>query len=153
MLLDFFSSLGAWSWLLLGLILITIEMATPGIFFIWIGLAALLTGAIDGVFDLSWQIAFLVFACLSVLCVFAGRWIDNYRKGENAEFKSLNRRAERLIGQTFVLAEPIANGSGRIRVQDSTWRVTGPDMVSGARVRVIGVDEDGSTLIVASEGV
>ncbi len=150
MILDLFARMDAWVWLVLGLILIAIELTTPGIFFIWIGLAALLTGAVDGLFNLSWQMAFLVFAGLSTICVFAGRWLDNQRKDDNSEFQSLNRRAERLIGQVFVLKEPIVNGEGRVRVNDSSWRVVGPNMVAGARVRVTGVEDDGSTLKVES---
>jgi hypothetical protein len=33
----------------------------------------------------------------------------------------LNRRGEQYVGRTFTLEEPIVNGHGKIRVDDSTW--------------------------------
>jgi membrane protein implicated in regulation of membrane protease activity len=59
---------------------------------------------------------------------------------------SLNRRAEALVGRVFTLEAPIAGGVGRIRVDDTSWRVTGPDMLEGAAVRVVRVE--GATLVV-----
>ena len=37
-------------------------------------------------------------------------------------------------------------GEGRIRVDDSSWRVTGADRFAGAKVRVVRIE--GSTLVV-----
>jgi membrane protein implicated in regulation of membrane protease activity len=59
---------------------------------------------------------------------------------------ALNRRAEQYVGQSFTLKEPIVNGEGKIKVDDSTWKITGTDIDAGATVRVIAVE--GSTLIV-----
>ena len=56
----------------------------------------------------------------------------------------LNERATRLVGQSYILGEPIVGGNGRIRVGDTTWRLTGPDLPSGTRVRIVG--HDGSVL-------
>jgi membrane protein implicated in regulation of membrane protease activity len=58
----------------------------------------------------------------------------------------LNRRAAQYVGRVFVLAEPIVNGAGKIRIDDSTWRVRGTDAPTGGRVRV--VDADGVILCV-----
>jgi membrane protein implicated in regulation of membrane protease activity len=53
---------------------------------------------------------------------------------------------EAMIGREFVLDEPIQSGRGRVRVADSVWLVTGPDLASGARVRV--TDFQGAVLVV-----
>jgi inner membrane protein len=45
----------------------------------------------------------------------------------------------------FFLDEAIVRGYGRIRVGDSSWRVTGPDCPAGAKVRVIAIE--GGTLL------
>ena len=45
-----------------------------------------------------------------------------------------------------MLETPIKDGEGRIRVDDSSWRVTGADRFAGAKVRVVRVE--GSTLVV-----
>ena len=70
------------------------------------------------------------------------------RDSKRSEQPLLNERAARLIGQSFVLAEPIVDGKGRIRVDDTNWRITGPDLPSGTRVRVTG--NDGAVLSVGA---
>jgi len=44
------------------------------------------------------------------------------------------------IGRIFTLEEPIVGGNGRVRIDDSVWRISGPDLPSGARVRVASTD-------------
>ncbi|MBE2187453.1 MAG: NfeD family protein, partial [Rhodothermales bacterium] len=56
----------------------------------------------------------------------------------------LNRRAEGFIGRVFVLDEPILAGVGRVRIDDSVWRIEGPDTAAGQAVKVVAVD--GATL-------
>jgi len=40
----------------------------------------------------------------------------------------------------FTLEEPIVNRHGKIRVDDSTWKIEGDDCRPGTNVRVVGVD-------------
>jgi hypothetical protein len=146
MIAQFFSGLGPWAWILLGLALMGLELLAPGVFFLWLGLAALLTGVLDWAFGLSWQAAALSFALLSVAAVLTGRAVTRHREDEDAAPAGLNRRAHALVGRVFTLETPIAEGSGRIRVDDSSWRVVGPSAPAGASVRVVKVD--GATLVV-----
>jgi len=139
-------TLGPWAWIILGLALMGLELLAPGVFFLWLGLAALLTGLIDWGFGLSWQASALSFAVLSVVAVLAGRAINRRPDEEDEAASNLNRRAHALVGQTFTLEAPIVDGSGRIRVGDSSWRVTGPSAPAGASVRVVRVE--GATLVV-----
>lgn len=136
----------AWAWLILGIVLIAIEVMVPGILMIWFGIAAILTALIDWVFGLSWQANAIVFAVLSVVSAVIG-WRLNRREGQDiGELPMLNRRADGLIGQTFQLDQAIVDREGRIRVGDSVWRVNGPDLPSGTKVRVTGVS--GTVLVV-----
>jgi membrane protein implicated in regulation of membrane protease activity len=144
MIATWITALGAWAWIILGVLLIGLELTAPGIFFLWLGLAALVTGLVDGLIGLSWQASTLLFAVLSVLAVLAGRMVS--RPAVRTESSSLNQRGEALIGRRFTLEAPLAGGEGRIRVDDSSWRVTGPDLPRGAAVR--GVRVDGATLVV-----
>jgi len=146
MIRDAFMSLGAWSWIILGLVLIGIELAAPGIFFLWLGLAAIATGLLDVALDLSWQAAFILFALLSVAAVILGRFVTRSRNEADTSASHLNQRGQALVGQVFTLETPIKDGEGRIRVGDSSWRVTGADRFKGAKVRVVRVE--GSTLVV-----
>jgi hypothetical protein len=142
-------SLGAWIWIVLGVVLVGAEVLAPGAFLIWFGLAAIGTGVLDAAFGLSWQAAFLTFAALSVVAVLAGRALTRRPGEEERDHAALNRRGEAMVGRVFALEEPIRQGVGRVRVDDSSWRVQGPDLPQGASVRVVRVD--GATLVV--EGV
>jgi hypothetical protein len=39
-----------------------------------------------------------------------------------------------------MLAAPIVDGHGQVKIDDTNWRITGPDLPSGTRVKVIGAD-------------
>ena len=146
MIASLVDNLGPWSWIVLGLVLMGLELVAPGAFLLWLGLAAMLTGIVDWIFGLSWQAALLVFALLSVAAVLIGRMATRHRDEEDGGRPALNRRGQSLVGQAFVLDSPIAGGSGRIRIDDSSWRIVGPDAPAGARVRVVRVE--GATLVV-----
>jgi membrane protein implicated in regulation of membrane protease activity len=139
-------SLGGWSWVILGLLLIGGEMLTPGIFLIWLGVAALATGVLVGLAGIGWQTAALVFAGLCIVSVLAGRRLTRRRDQEPDAASGLNDRGRQLIGKTFRLEATMTGGEGRIRVGDSSWRVVGPELLAGSEVRVIRVD--GATLLV-----
>lgn len=129
------ATLGAsWTWILAGLALAGLELAAPGIFLIWLGLAALATGLVAALVPLPWQAQVLLFAGLAVAAVLlAGRL-------GRSHVRTLNRADRGLVGREGPLADPIRDGAGRIRFDDTLWRVTGPDLPAGTRVRVTGID-------------
>ena len=145
-MLDWFASLGGWAWVVLGLVLVGGEMLAPGVFLLWFGLAALLTGVVVGLAGIAWQGALLVFAAFAVACVLAGRAITRRRSDEPDVAAGLNDRGRQLIGKVFRLEATMTGGEGRIRVGDSSWRVTGPELLAGTDIRVVRVD--GATLVV-----
>jgi membrane protein implicated in regulation of membrane protease activity len=146
MIRDAFIGLGAWAWIILGVILIGVELLAPGSFFLWLGLAAIVTGLLDAVLGLSWQASALIFALLCVAAVILGRAITRPKGHAEPQAEMLNQRGQSLVGRTFTLETPIKDGEGRIRVGDSSWRVTGADRFAGAKVRVVRIE--GSTLVV-----
>ncbi|PTW59459.1 hypothetical protein C8N35_107173 [Breoghania corrubedonensis] len=145
--------LGPWSWHVLGLLLLGLEILAPGTFFLWFGISALLVGTLALFVDIGWQAELIIFLVIAFASLIAGRRLMN-RKSAASEGEgdpTLNRRGSRYVGREFVLGEPIAQGTGRLNVDDSVWRVTGPDLPAGAKVRVVEVD--GSVLkVVAAEG-
>ncbi|MFE1602082.1 NfeD family protein [Methylobacterium sp. ID0610] len=141
MLADLLTAIGpAWGWILFGLVLMVGELVLPGVFLVWLGLGALLTGVATGLAGAPWQAQVLVFALLSGGTLLVGHHLSRARPD------ALNRRGPDLVGRVTALDAAIEGGIGRIRVDDSVWRVTGPDLPAGARVRVTGLD--GATLIV-----
>lgn len=132
------TELGPWTWWIIGLIFLGLEIVVPGVFLLWIGLAAMVVGAISFlVWDAavwSWQTQMLVFAGMAVALAVVGRRISS--SNTETDQPMLNRRIEGLVGRTATLEEPIREGKGRIRLDDTTWIVQGPDMPVGSRVRI-----------------
>ena len=137
--MEVLQQLGPWAWIIAGLILLGLELLAPGIFLIWFGIAALITGAFAFATDFGWQADLIVFVVLAIVAVLVGRRYFSPAR-EPGEQPLLNQRAQRHVGSTHVLAEPIVDGQGRVRIDDTNWRVTGPDLPSGVRVRISGVD-------------
>lgn len=104
---------------------------------IWFGIAAFIVGAISFLIDWSWQPQILTFALLSLAALFIGRRYFKTTRPPPFDHPHLNRRAKRLIGQTFFLEDAIEHGQGRARIGDTLWRVTGPDLPTGTKIVVI----------------
>jgi inner membrane protein len=142
------TELGPWSWWILGLVFLGLEILVPGVFLLWIGLAAIVVGALSfplwGTAAWSWQLQLVIFAVLAVALALVGRRIS----GSNTESDQpmLNRRVEGLVGRTATLEEPISEGKGRIRLDDTTWIVQGPDMPAGTQVRITTAQAGGLTV-------
>jgi len=133
-------------WWLLGLLLIVLEVALPGYFLLWIGIGAAATGVLVWLLPgLSLLLQALAFAVLALLAcaIYAYALRPRLKRGEGAS-ERLNRRGAQMVGQRYVLIEPIVNGRGKARVGDGEWLVRGPDLPLGATVEVLGVD--GNTL-------
>ena len=146
-MMDMFVTLGHWNWLILGLILMALEVAAPGVFLFWLGLASLLVGLVSFVFQPSWQVQLLMFAVFAMAAVPVWRQLARGAAGTSAS-PFLNKRADALLGREFTLEKPIIDGHGTVRVGDTIWRVAGPDTPAGTRVKVVHVD--GANLTVAA---
>ncbi|MEA2985350.1 MAG: inner membrane protein [Alphaproteobacteria bacterium] len=138
-MIDYLITLGAWNWLILGAVFLALELVAPGAFMLWLGLAALAVGLISFAVDWSWQAQFVTFAVLSLALIPVWRrFAPNVEQPSEAPL--LNRRAESYIGRTFTLENPIVDGVGRVRIDDTIWRVSGPDSPAGSQVRIMRVE-------------
>ena len=140
MLERIFAELGPWNWMVLGFVLLALEILVPGVFLLWIGIAAIIVGALSLQFwdwaVWTWQVQTLVFLALSLIAAYPGHRI-NKAGGAAREEPLLNRRDAQLVGRTATLQEPIREGRGRIKLDDTVWKVVGPDAPPGTRVRVV----------------
>ena len=127
--------LGPWSWWILGLILLGLEILAPGSVFIWFGVGAILVGVVALVTPLTWQVAVALFLVLSLISLVVGRRLVS-RVGTSGGDPLLNQRGSRYVGRVFRLAEPLEHGSGHLSIDDTVWRITGPDLPAGVEVRV-----------------
>jgi inner membrane protein len=142
-------TLGPWNWWILALILMGLEIVAPGTFFLWFGISAFVIGTITLALgpDTSfwiWQTQVIGFVVMSLVTALFGRRYMMRYSIEDQENANLNRRGLQMIGRTALLKQAIAEGHGRVKFGETTWRVTGPDLPEGTRVRVI--DAHGGTL-------
>ena len=147
--MEMLAKLGVWNWLIIAAILFVLEVMSPGIFLMWFGMAAAVTALIAFTYDISWQWQLLWFCGLSLAAVLlAAKYLRKHPL--ESERPLLNERAVQLIGQSFELIDPIVNGRGSIKTGDTIWRVEGPELPKGARIKVVGAD--GTLLKVVEAG-
>ena len=139
-ILHWLDSLQFWHWWILAAVFAGIEILAPGVFFIWLAAAAALTGLSALFIPMGWQIEALIFAVLAVASVVFWRSYLKKNGSKDDPAAKLNRRGDQMIGRTAVLSEPIQNGRGKARIDDSVWRVEGADLPAGTQVKVTGVD-------------
>ena len=145
---EMFTTLGTWNWLIFGFILMALELIAPGVFLFWLGLAALLVGLVSFAVHPVWQTQLLMFAVFAAIAVPIWRRLAKSNSSASASNPFLNKRADALVGRVFTLEKPIIDGAGTVRIDDTIWRVAGPDTPAGNRVRI--VHADGANLTVAA---
>lgn len=144
-----FTQYGAWTWWVLGLLLLGFEVLNPFSISIWFGLGAIVVGLLAMFVDASWQTLFVLWAVVSFVFLVVGRRIMGTFGGRSDD-PHLNDRAGRLMGRVFTLAEPIGENGGHLTIDDTVWRIRGPLTAAGGKVRIAGVD--GTVLVVEAAG-
>jgi membrane protein implicated in regulation of membrane protease activity len=134
-----------WIWLTIGVLLAGLEMLVPGVYLVWLGIAAIITGVLTGLLHLSLPAQVIDFVFLSLIIAFSARRFLRDSPIVGAD-PLMNRRVARMLGQTAVVVQAIEHGSGRVHFGDSEWIASGPDVAVGERVRITG--SDGATLLV-----
>ena len=134
-----------WVWLTLGLVLAGLEIFVPGIYLIWLAVAAIITGVLTLAVEVPLPMQVVNFVFLALILAFSAKRFLRERPIESSD-PMMNRRGARMVGQTAVVTAAIENGSGRIKVGDGEWIACGPDVAAGQRVRIVG--NDGASLLV-----
>ena len=123
-MVDLLARLDTWNWLILGIVLMVIETFAPGVFMLWLGLAALIVGLLSFAVTWTWQSQIIAFAALSIAMV--PLWRHFARRGPASTDKPfLNRRAEGLVGRAFTLERPIVDGIGTVISMDEADAAVG----------------------------
>ena len=141
-----------WHWIVIGILLVLAELATPGGFFvIFFGFAALIVGALAGL-GLAGPVPMQLglFSVLSVvsLVLFRSRLLKSIQLDPQAP------QVDSLVGEIGLLEGAIAPGQiGRIEVRGAAWsarNATSSELPRGMRCRVVRVN--GLMLEVEPEG-
>ena len=129
-----------WYWWVLAVFLLGVEILAPGFFFLWLAISGFIVGTVLLLIPItSLEIQLLIFAILSIISIFIWRKYGIQHRPET-DHPLLNKRGAQYIGRTFSLIEPIENGRGKIKVDDSIWTVQGEDCPIETKVEVIAVN-------------
>lgn len=129
-----------WHWWILAIALLALEAMLPGAIFLWMGISAGILGLLVYLMPgWGWEAEVFAFALLSILTILSWRAYQRRHPPVSAQ-PLLNQRGRQYVGRSFTLAAPIVNGAGKIRVDDSTWKVRGEDCPEGSVVVVTDVD-------------
>lgn len=132
--MDFFGDLGAaWAWLAAGLTLAALELAVPGVYLIWLAVAAIATGALTFVLDWGTTYQVINFVFLALIAAYSAKRFLRDRPIESSN-PMLNNRGGSMIGQSAVVVQAIEGGEGRVKLGDSEWIGRGEDCAVGTRV-------------------
>ena len=128
-----------WYWWVIALILLVVEIMAPGFFFLWMAISGFVTGALAFLIPaIGMNVQILVFSVLSVVTILAWK-LYGKKYPIASDHPLLNQRGIQYMGRVFSLYEPIKNGQGKIKVDDSIWKVQGEDCDITTRVKVIAV--------------
>ncbi len=139
-----------WLWVVLGLVLAAIELATPGGFFvIFFGVSAVAVGLLEaaGLATAPW-VQWLLFPVIALVA------LRLFRRPLLAMLSSSNPPSvDSLVGEVATAATEIAPGQhGRAELRGTTWQarnVATVPVTAGQRARVVAVD--GLTLDIRPE--
>ncbi|MEO0368362.1 MAG: NfeD family protein, partial [Pseudomonadota bacterium] len=121
-------------WVLLAFVLLAIEIQVPIAFFLFLAGAAFCSALVALILpDMSWQAELILFSAFCIISVVA--WMYRPRKELESDAPLLNQRNRQYLGRTVVVAQPIQQGIGKVKVDDSIWKALGPDSEVGTRMK------------------
>ena len=134
-----------WHWWIAAAALGAAETLLPGAVAIWFAAAAAVVGSLLLLVPIPWQLQLVLFGVLGFAALYVWRRFKGAHP-ETSDQPHLNQRSAQYVGQICELVEPITRGYGKARVGDGVWKVRGPDLPAGARVRVTAAE--GALLVV-----
>ncbi len=130
-----------WTWFGIAIVLLVAEMLGAAGFLLWTGMSAALIGILVLVFPnitAAWQLIIFSLTTFAVLYVW---WRHLQQRLDTTDQPLLNQRSAQYVGRQTVLVEDLVNGRGTVRIDDSRWQVTGPDMPKGTVVKVVSLED------------
>ena len=149
-MIELLEQVNHWHWIALGLFLLLGELLGTAGYFLWLGISAVLVGAILAILPIGWQLQWVSFASFSLVSTWAW-WRYQFKRDKKSDSeRELNHKQAQLLGQTVRLEEDVQRGNCRIRLGDSTWSARcNQDIPAGTMVVV--TDVNGIILTIAPE--
>ncbi len=135
-------------WVAAGLVLLILEILLPGVFMMWLGLAACGVGFLTLAFTFGFAAQVIAFGILTVIALAIGLRL----RGPRQQQTIMHNERDGLVGRVAT-ALVFQGRDGRVRVGDSDWAARVPAGIEtpdpGTRLKVQKVD--GTILIVRPE--
>jgi inner membrane protein len=128
-------------WFIVGMVLIILEFAMPGLVIIYFGLGAVLTAALCLMIDFSINAQIILFVIFSVASLLlTRRYLKKIFSGMNRTTDDTFDTDNEYVGKKALVITPIdAGGEGRIDFQGSHWKATSKEFIEeGCRVVITG---------------
>lgn len=148
--LHYITQIGYLGWFSIGLILVLLELALPGVYMIWFGFSAFAMGILVHFFEFTATETGVLFALISALFVAIGWYV--YAKLLKAakvpeKYKYLNDMAGAHIGKVYNLSEDVVDGRAKAKVGDTFWLVSiNENLKKGDKIKITDV-ENGVILV------
>ncbi|MBT8472183.1 MAG: NfeD family protein [Marinicaulis sp.] len=149
-IIEFFSTMPFWYWLVAATILLVIEIVTGSTYFLWPAIAAAVTSVAALFGFVPWQAELFLFATSTIaLSVIAPPYVKPWLHRTQADHPNLNQRGAQKIGRRATVDVTFTNGVGKVRLGDTLWLAeseNGEDFEEGEKVVV--AKAEGTKLIV-----
>lgn len=151
--MEWITELNYLAWFSIGLILVLLEMFTPGTYLVWFGIASFVMGILVEFVTLTPIETGVIFALLSALFAGIGWWVYDrilHKTKVPEKYKYLNDMAGAHIGRVYNLSEDVVDGRSKAKIGDSFWIVEIEEpLKKGDKVKITDV-KDG--VILQAEG-
>lgn len=151
--MEWITELNYLAWFSIGLILVLLEMFTPGTYLVWFGIASFVMGILVEFITLTPIETGVIFALLSALFAGIGWWVYDkilHKTKVPEKYKYLNDMAGAHIGRVYNLSEDVVDGRSKAKIGDSFWIVEIEEpLKKGDKVKITDV-KDG--VILQAEG-
>lgn len=140
--MEFLDQMVFWHWWVVAIILVVAEMFTMSLFAMFIAIAAALVGFVSWAMpEMSWTSEVVLFSVLSLASIVGWHFYRKANPPAKTDQPALNKRGHQYVGRTFTLDAAMSNGSGKIKVDDSTWKIEADnDFKKGDKVKVVSIE-------------
>lgn len=124
-------------WCLIGIVFCIIEIFTPTMFFLNLGLACFVSG-LAGYLGADFTMQVWAFAVFAAIClIFLRPFLLNKSKNADSDY------ADKYKDKTAVVVEKITNEGGRVAIYGETWQaksLNGEEIEKDTQVKIIKLD-------------
>ena len=128
-------------WFLVGLVLLILEFAMPGLIIFFFGVGACVVAIVCLITEIDLNVQLIIFIASSVLSLLVLRkWLKGIFTGRLGSDKDASGDLKEFIGERAVVTEPITpEMGGRVEVHGTTWKAKADEKIAaGAVVEITG---------------